>query len=73
MTQNEIMTWGAIGFAVFAAAYVMRKPAQPAANVQQQQLDKLWQTSAALYEDISFGTNWGEYRTQLGRMGGLGL
>lgn len=41
MTQNQLMTWGAIGFAAFAVAYIARKPQAGAISNQpgQQQRD----------------------------------
>lgn len=41
MTTNQLMTWGAIGFAAFALAYITRRPQSGAIGNQpgQQQRD----------------------------------
>jgi hypothetical protein len=39
MTTNQLMTWGAIGFAAFALYYITRKPKPNTTQPGQQQRD----------------------------------
>ena len=69
MTQNQLMTAGAVAFAAFAAWYVLRKPAQAGDIARNSHVQALMDAFDRQTSGISFGASTSEYNAQLSRLG----